>query len=84
MLVLIAKDLQYNSSLICLSENVLRSSYVWANSEDPDEMLQDAAFHQGLHCLLKKKSSEIENILFGIITPLYIQWTHPSLLNQTK
>ena len=23
-----------------------------ANSEDPDEMPQNAAFHQGLHCLL--------------------------------
>ena len=22
-----------------------------ANSEDPDEMQHDAAFHQGLHCL---------------------------------
>ena len=26
-----------------------------ANSEDPDEMLHDATFHQGLHCLLKSK-----------------------------
>ena len=25
-----------------------------ANSEDPDEMPHSAAFHQGLHCLLKK------------------------------
>ena len=24
-----------------------------ANSEDPDEMQHDAAFHQGLHCLLR-------------------------------
>ena len=24
-----------------------------ANSEDPDEMLQKAAFHRGLHCLHK-------------------------------
>ena len=24
-----------------------------ANSEDPDEMQHIAAFHQGLHCLLK-------------------------------
>ena len=23
----------------------------WANSEDPDEMPQNAASHQGLHCL---------------------------------
>ena len=27
-----------------------------ANSEDPDEMLHYAAFHQSLHCLLKTKS----------------------------
>ena len=26
-----------------------------ANSEDPDEMQHDAAFHQGLHCLLRLK-----------------------------
>ena len=26
---------------------------VIANSEDPDEMLHDAAFHLGLHCLPK-------------------------------
>ena len=27
-----------------------------ANSEDPDEVRHDAAFHQGLHCLLRLKS----------------------------
>ena len=26
-----------------------------ANSEDPDEMQHDAAFHKGLHCLLGLK-----------------------------
>ena len=26
-----------------------------AKSEDPDEMPQKAAFHQGLHCLLRQK-----------------------------
>ena len=26
-----------------------------ANSEDPDEMQPNAAFHQGLHCLLRLK-----------------------------
>ena len=25
-----------------------------ANSEDPDEMQHNAAFHQGLHCLLRQ------------------------------
>ena len=28
-----------------------------ANSEDPVEMQNNAAFHQGLHCLLKLKQS---------------------------
>ena len=28
-----------------------------ANSEDPDEMQHNAAFHQGLHCLLRLKQS---------------------------
>ena len=28
-----------------------------ASIEDPDEMLENAAFHQGLHCLLRLKSS---------------------------
>ena len=27
------------------------------NSEDPDEMPHDAAFHQGLHCLLSQNQS---------------------------
>ena len=28
---------------------------ILANSEDPDEMQHKAAFHQGLHCLLRLK-----------------------------
>ena len=32
-----------------------------ANSEDTDEMLHYAAFHKGIHCLLRlKRSSEKE------------------------
>ena len=27
----------------------------FANSEDPDEIQQNAAFYQGLHCLLRLK-----------------------------
>ena len=37
-----------------------------ANSEDPDEMQHNAAFHQGLHCLLGLKQpsgTEIHHIL---------------------
>ena len=29
----------------------------FANSEDPDEMPQNTAFHQGLHCLLRHKDN---------------------------
>ena len=28
-----------------------------ATSEDPDEMQHNAAFHQGLHCLLRLKQA---------------------------
>ena len=34
-----------------------------ANSEDPDEMPHNAAFHQGLHCLLTQICSS-ENTFF--------------------
>ena len=29
----------------------LKNGQTLTNSEDPDEMQHDAAFHQGLHCL---------------------------------
>ena len=29
-----------------------------ANSEDPDEMPHNAAFHQGLHCLLRQRHTK--------------------------
>ena len=36
-----------------------------ANSEDPDEMLHKAAYHQGLHCFAKTKLILREkNIIF--------------------
>ena len=28
--------------------------HTWANSKDPDEMPHNAAFHHGLHCLLRQ------------------------------
>ena len=37
-----------------------------ANSEDPDEMPLNVAFHQSLHCLLKR-SSEKEIKFLGLI-----------------
>ena len=38
-----------------------------ANSEDPDAMQHHAAFHQGLHCLLRQNRSSEKEIkyLFG-------------------
>ena len=50
----------------------------FANSEDPDEMQHNAAFHQDLHCLLKVKKhlqTKEYNIFLKIITntPRYIQ-----------
>ena len=41
------------------------------NSEDPDEMQQNAVFHQGLHCLQRlKRSSDEKNkqYFYKIIT----------------
>ena len=53
-----------------------------ANSEGPDEMPHNAAFHQGLHCLLRQKRSSEKEIQYfwGILTcaPQYMQWTIPS------
>ena len=43
------------------------------NSEDPDEMQHNAAFHQGLHCLIGKKDFQTKefNIFFNYnLTPL--------------
>ena len=41
-----------------------------ANSENPDEISHNAAFHQGLHCLLRKINLQGKNFffLFEIIT----------------
>ena len=43
---------------MCLFDSVFNPLYLgkagtstFANSEDPDEMQHNAAFHQGLHCL---------------------------------
>ena len=38
-----------------------------ANSEDPDEMLHNAAFHQGLHFLLRQKRSSEKEIQFLLV-----------------
>ena len=44
-----------------------------ANSEDPDEMQHNAAFHQGLYCLLRLKQSsgtEIHHLEKSTCDPL--------------
>ena len=60
-------------SFNCFSEYIINSKYsctstqyinwkpligYFANSEDPHEMPHNAAFHQGLHCLCKKRPSK--------------------------
>ena len=41
----------------------------FANSEDTDEMPQNAAFHKDLHCLLRQRqTSEKYNIFRGMMT----------------
>ena len=35
-----------------------------ANIEDPDEMQHNAAFHQGLHCLLRQKRFSMKEMQF--------------------
>ena len=37
-----------------------------AKSEDPDEMPQKAAFHQGLHCLLRQKGFSKEYNIWNL------------------
>ena len=36
----------------------------YANSEDPDEMLHNAAFHQSQHCLLRQNLSSVKEIQY--------------------
>ena len=39
-------------STLCILEPPIFKMDTLANSEEPDEMQHDAAFHQGLHCLV--------------------------------
>ena len=57
----------------------------FANSEDPDEMPHNAAFHQGLHCLPRQnRSSEVKyfltfnNFLTGVTALWSLSKTHLS------
>ena len=58
-----------------------------ANNEDPDEMQHNAAFYQGLYCLLRQNWSSEKKYYFIYKKPVilwYIQWSIPSLLYQTR
>ena len=54
------------------------------NSEDPDEMQHNAAFHQGLHCLLRLKQpsgTEIHhNLKISTCDPLKYKMGNPILI----
>ena len=54
-----------------------------ANSEDQDKMLHNAAFHQGLHCLVRHRRSsgkEIQCVL-EVVTcdPAILTTDHPDV-----
>ena len=53
-------------------------------TEDPDEMLHNAAFHLGLHCLLrlKESSDKKKSIYLEIITcdPSLYTMNHPKFI----
>ena len=55
-----------------------------ANSKDPDEMQHNAAFHQGLNCLLRLKQSlgtEInQHLENSTCAPLKVQMCSPLLI----
>ena len=48
-----------------------------ASSEDPDEMPNNATFHQGMHCLLKQKQSSEKEMQFFLGN---ITCNHPDLI----
>ena len=66
MSCMIINSLVYYTDIIWLnpistSDSKMRTL---SNSEDPDEMLHSAAFHQGLHCLLRLKRTSEQGIQF--------------------
>ena len=53
-----------------------------ANNEDPDELQHKAAFHQGLHCLLRLKQPSGIEIHHNLENSTWTQWSIPYLLYQ--
>ena len=43
-----------------------------ANSEDPDEMRHNAAFHRGLHCLVIQNQSSVKKMYVCMYVCIYI------------
>ena len=73
------------SSLSLLYKNVdPLNTVILANSEDPDEMQHYAAFHQGLHCLLRLKQPSVTEIVNNLETftcdPLKCKMGNPILI----
>ena len=61
--------------------------HIFANSEDPDDTLHNAAFYQGLHYLRQRRFSEKEiQFYLEIITcdPLIYTMDHPKLVVSNK
>ena len=52
----------------------------FANSEDPYEMPQNVAFHQGLHCLLRQAFKQALLFLFFLLFPTFLICSYFSLL----
>ena len=49
--------------IFCISANARTLvTGTMANSEDPDELMIEAVFHQGLHCLLRRNPSSEKKI----------------------
>ena len=48
--------------ILYLYLNRMYTGNLLANSVDPDEMQHHAAFHQGLHCLLRLKQPSVTEI----------------------
>ena len=55
------------------------------NSENPDEMPENAAFHQDLHCLLRQNDLQRNKYNFfrsyNLWPTQYIQWNIPTSLS---
>ena len=49
-------------------------------SEDPDEMPHNAAFYQGLHCLLRPNQSSEKEIYFWEFIILINTMNHPNFI----